>query len=221
MAADSYKTIARPAETTYRQLSSKFLVYAYPVESEAEIKEHLDVLRKRWFDATHHCYAWRLGAHGEQFRANDDGEPSSTAGKPILGQLLSQEVTNCLVVVVRYFGGTKLGVPGLIAAYKESTAQVLAECEIVERTVDVVLRVEFSYIVMNDIMRIVKDMQPKFLGQEFDNVCTMHLSIRESESEIGSTTRVVRVGVHQDANASCPTTRSACRYCSRFLQAFS
>ena len=183
MAADSYKTIARPAETTYRQLSSKFLTYAYPVETEEEIKEYLDALRKRWFDATHHCYAWRLGPHGEQFRANDDGEPSSTAGKPILGQLLSNEITNCLVVVVRYFGGTKLGVPGLIAAYKESTAQVLAECEIVERTVDVVLKVEFSYIVMNDIMRIVKDMQPKVLSQDFDNLCTMHLSIRESESE--------------------------------------
>ena len=183
MASDSFKTIARAAETTYRQLSSKFLVYAYPVETEGEIKEHLDALRKRWFDATHHCYAWRLGPHGEQFRANDDGEPSSTAGKPILGQLLSQEITNCLVVVVRYFGGTKLGVPGLIAAYKESTAQVLAECEIIEKTVDVVMRVEFSYIAMNDIMRIVKDMQPRIVEQVFDNLCTMTLSIRESESE--------------------------------------
>lgn len=183
MAQDSYKTIARPAETTYRQLSSKFLVYAYPVETETEIKEHLDALRKRWFDATHHCYAWRLGPKGEQFRANDDGEPSSTAGKPILGQLLSQEVTNCLVVVVRYFGGTKLGVPGLIAAYKESTALVLSECEIVERTVDVVMDVSFSYIAMNDIMRIVKDMQPKVINQVFDNLCTMTLSIREGDSE--------------------------------------
>ena len=183
MAQDSYKTIARPAETTYRQLSSKFLVYAYPVETEAEIKEHLDALRKRWFDATHHCYAWRLGAKGEQFRANDDGEPSSTAGKPILGQLLSQEVTNCLVVVVRYFGGTKLGVPGLIAAYKESAALVLSECEIVERTVDVVIDVSFSYIAMNDVMRIVKDMQPKVVNQVFDNLCTMTLSIREGDSE--------------------------------------
>jgi uncharacterized YigZ family protein len=183
VAADSYKTIARAAETTYRQLSSKFYTYAYPVETEAEIKEHLDALRKRWYDATHHCYAWRLGPHGEQFRANDDGEPSSTAGKPILGQLLSQEITNCLVVVVRYFGGTKLGVPGLIAAYKESTAQVLAECEIVERTVDVVVKVEFSYVAMNDIMRVVKDMQPRILEQLFDNLCTMTLSIRESDSE--------------------------------------
>ncbi|MBE6203043.1 MAG: YigZ family protein [Rikenellaceae bacterium] len=183
MASDSYKTIAKAQETTYRQLSSKFLVYAYPVETEAEIKEHLDALRKRWFDATHHCYAWRLGAHGEHYRANDDGEPSSTAGKPILGQLLSQEITNCLVVVVRYFGGTKLGVPGLIAAYKESTAQVLAECEIVERTVDVVVEVSFSYIAMNDVMRIVKDMQPRILEQLFDNLCTMRLSIRESDSQ--------------------------------------
>ena len=183
MAQDSYKTIARPAETTYRQLSSKFLVYAYPVETEAEIKEYLDALRKRWFDATHHCYAWRLGAKGEHFRANDDGEPSSTAGKPILGQLLSQEITNCLVVVVRYFGGTKLGVPGLIAAYKESTALVLSECEIVERTVDVVIEVSFSYIAMNDVMRIVKDMRPKVVDQVFDNLCTMTLSIREGDSE--------------------------------------
>ena len=183
MAQDSYKTIARAAETTYRQLSSKFLVYAYPVETETEIKEHLDALRKRWFDATHHCYAWRLGAKGEHFRANDDGEPSSTAGKPILGQLLSQEITNCLVVVVRYFGGTKLGVPGLIAAYKESTALVLSECEIVERTVDVVIDVSFSYIAMNDVMRIVKDMQPKVVDQVFDNLCTMTLSIREGDSE--------------------------------------
>lgn len=183
MAADCYKTIARAAEITYRQLSSKFYTYAYPVETEEEIKEYLEALRKRWYDATHHCYAWRLGPHGEQFRANDDGEPSSTAGKPILGQLLSHDVTNCLVVVVRYFGGTKLGVPGLIAAYKESTAQVLAECEIVERTVDVVVRVEFSYVAMNDVMRIVKDMQPRIVEQLFDNLCTMTLSIRESESE--------------------------------------
>ena len=183
MASDSYKTIAQAQETTYRQLSSKFLVYAYPVETEAQIKEHLDALRKRWFDATHHCYAWRLGPHGEQFRANDDGEPSSTAGKPILGQLLSQEVTNCWVVVVRDFGGTKLGVPGLIAAYKESTALVLSECEIVERTVDTTIRVSFSYIAMNDVMRIVKDMQPRIVEQLFDNLCTMTLSIRESESE--------------------------------------
>lgn len=183
MALDSYKTIVRAAETSYRQLSSKFLAYAYPVESEEQIKELLDALRKRWYDATHHCYAWRLGAHGEQFRANDDGEPSSTAGKPILGQLLSQDITNCLIVVVRYFGGTKLGVPGLIAAYKESAELVLAECEVVERTVDSVIELEFSYIAMNDVMRIVKDMQPRIISQQFDNLCRMTLAIRRSEAE--------------------------------------
>lgn len=200
MAEDSYKTIARPAETTCRQLSSKFLVYAYPVETEAEIKEHLDALRKRWFDATHHCYAWRLGAHGERFRANDDGEPSSTAGKPILGQLLSADITNCLVVVVRYFGGTKLGVPGLIAAYKESTAEVLSLCEVVERTVDVTIRVSFSYIAMNDVMRIVKELQPRVVEQQFDNLCTMTLSIRESDAEqlIGRLEKVEGATVEQE-----------------------
>jgi uncharacterized YigZ family protein len=180
---DSYLTIDGNAEAIFKEKSSKFLCYAFHVESEEEIAACLEPLRKRYYDATHHCYAWRLGPHGEQFRANDDGEPSSTAGKPILGQLLSQEVTNCLVVVVRYFGGTKLGVPGLIAAYKESTAQVLAECEIVERTVDTTIRVSFSYIAMNDVMRIVKDMQPRIVEQLFDNLCTMTLSIRESESE--------------------------------------
>ena len=180
---DSYLTIAEPAECTMRERSSKFLSFAYPVTDEEQIRAHLDTLHKQYYDATHHCYAWRLGPKGEHSRANDDGEPSSTAGKPILGQLLSREVTDCLVVVVRYFGGTKLGVPGLIAAYKESTALVLSECEIVERTVDVRISVSFSYVVMNDIMRIVKDMQPKVLGQEFDNLCTMTLSIREGDSE--------------------------------------
>ena len=181
---DSYLTIAEAAECAMRERSSKFLSYAYPVTSEEQIRAHLDTLHKQYYGATHHCYAWRLGPHGEQFRANDDGEPSSTAGKPILGQLLSNDVTNCLVVVVRYFGGTKLGVPGLIAAYKESTAQVLAECEIIEKTVDVTVDVEFSYFVMNDIMRIVKELQPRVVSQEFDNACKMRLLVRESESEV-------------------------------------
>jgi uncharacterized YigZ family protein len=160
------------------------LVYAYPVETEGEIKEHLDALRERWFDATHHCYAWRLGPHGEQFRANDDGEPSSTAGKPILGQLLSNEVTNILVVVVRYFGGTKLGVPGLIAAYKESAAAALDAAKVVERTVDTRIKVDFSYVVMNDVMRIIKEEQPTIEEQTFDNLCSMTLSIRNSRADI-------------------------------------
>ena len=122
MAEDTYLTLEAAAEAASRERSSKFLAYAYPVRTEEEIREHLDALRKRHFDATHHCYAWRLGPRGERYRTNDDGEPSGTAGKPILGQLLSAEVTDCLIVVVRYFGGTKLGVPGLIAAYREAAA---------------------------------------------------------------------------------------------------
>ncbi len=184
MASDSYFTISAPAQIIYKEKSSKFLTFAYPVVSEDEIATHLEVLRKEHYDATHHCYAWRLGAKGEKSRANDDGEPSSTAGKPILGQLLSREVTNCLVVVVRYFGGTKLGVSGLIEAYRDSTAEVLDEADIVELTVDITVRISFSYVVMNGVMKVVKELCPKIKRQEFDNLCTMELSIRESQSEI-------------------------------------
>jgi uncharacterized YigZ family protein len=180
---DSYLTIAADAEAIFKEKSSKFLCYAYHVESEEEISLYLEALRKQYYDATHHCYAWRLGPFGERFRANDDGEPSSTAGKPILGQLLSREVTDCLIVVVRYFGGTKLGVPGLIAAYKESAAAVLDAAEIIERTVDTRLRVDFSYMVMNDVMRIIKEEQPRIEEQTFDNLCSMTLSIRNSRAE--------------------------------------
>lgn len=183
MAEDCYRTIAEPAESSCRERSSKFLSYIYPVEREEEIRELLEALRKRYYDATHHCYAWRLGPHGENYRANDDGEPSGTAGKPILGQMLSNEITDCLIVVVRYFGGTKLGVPGLIAAYKESAADAIAAARIVERTVDRSLRVDFSYMAMNDIMRVVKEEQPRIMEQTFDNLCTMQLSIRESCAE--------------------------------------
>ena len=181
--SDSFLTISAPAEAIYKEKSSKFLTYAYPVHSEEEIRELLDALRKRYYDATHHCYAWRLGPHGEQFRSNDDGEPSGTAGKPILGQLLSNSLTNCLIVVIRYFGGTKLGVPGLIAAYKESAAEVIAEAEIIEQTVATYFTIEFPYLVMNDVMRIIKEEQPNILSQDFDNLCTMRLSIRESRAE--------------------------------------
>ena len=180
---DSYLTIAAPAEAIYKERSSKFLTYAYPVESEEEIKELLDALRKEYYDATHHCYAYRLGPQGDLFRANDDGEPSGTAGKPILGQLLSANVTNCLVVVVRYFGGTKLGVSGLIQAYKESTSEVLAVSDIIEKTVDRVIRVDFSYISMNGVMRVIKEMSPRIDDQLFDKLCTMRLRIRESEAD--------------------------------------
>ncbi len=180
MEEDRYLTVARDAEAASRERSSKFLAYIYPVKSEEEIRQRLDALRKRYYDATHHCYAWRLGPRGEQFRSNDDGEPSGTAGKPILGQLLSASLTDCLAVVVRYFGGTKLGVPGLIAAYREAIAEAIAAAEVVERTVDRTLRVEFPYVAMNDIMRTVKEMQPRIEEQLFDNLCSMRLSIRAS-----------------------------------------
>lgn len=181
---DIYRTIAAPAEAIYKERSSKFLAYAYPVESEEEVKAHLDKLRKEYFDATHHCYAYRIGAEGEQFRANDDGEPSGTAGKPILGQLLSAQLTNCLVVVVRYFGGTKLGVSGLIQAYKESTAEVLATSDIIEKTVDTLFEVEFPYIAMNGVQRVIKEVSPRIDSQNFDNLCTMTLRVRKSEAPI-------------------------------------
>ena len=181
---DLDRTVAAPAEAACRERSSKCLAWIYPVRTEEEIREHLETLRKRFFDATHHCYAWRLGPRGEAFRANDDGEPSGTAGKPILGQLLSNELTDCLIVVVRYFGGTKLGVPGLIAAYKESAAAAIEAAQIVERTVDRIVTVDFPYVAMNDIMRAVKELQPRIEEQTFDNLCTLRLTIRESRADL-------------------------------------
>lgn len=197
---DSYLTIAAAAEAIYKEKSSKFLAYAYPVRTEEEIRELLEALHKRYYDATHHCYAWRLGPQGESFRSNDDGEPSGTAGKPILGQLLSHSLTDCLIVVVRYFGGTKLGVSGLISAYKESAAEVIGEATIIEKTVDRYFTVEYPYLVMNDVMRIIKDEQPNILAQEFDNLCTMRLSIRESRAEglLGKLRKVESVNIIED-----------------------
>lgn len=177
---DTYKTIVGQSEAAIRERSSKFLALAYHVTTAEQVKEIMDGLRKKFYDATHHCYAYRLGPKGEDFRANDDGEPSGTAGKPILGQLLSREITDCLVVVVRWFGGTKLGVPGLIEAYKESTAAVLDVCRVEERTVDRVLRLHYPFESMDGVMRAVKAVGPKVLEQTFDNVCTMRLAVRLS-----------------------------------------
>ena len=176
---DTFYTLGGEAEALYKDKGSKFLAYGYPVTCEEEIKGRLDALRKRCYDATHHCYAWRLGPKGESFRANDDGEPSSTAGRPILGQMLSREVTDALIVVVRYFGGTKLGVPGLIEAYKRWAALVLENAEIEQRTVDVQTTIRFSYLAMNDVMRIVKELHPQIIAQQFDNLCTMTLALRQ------------------------------------------
>lgn len=177
---DVYRTIAAPSQSAVRERGSRFLAYAWPVENEEQTKEHVDALRKKYHDATHVCYAWRLG---ERERANDDGEPSGTAGRPILGQILSRGLTNVLVIVVRWFGGTKLGVPGLIAAYREAAAEALDVASIEERTVDVRLRVQFGWEAMNDVMRAVKEFSPTVIAQEFDNRCIMELSIRKSLAE--------------------------------------
>lgn len=183
MEHDSYKTIAAPALAVTKDKGSRFLSYAYPIAQEQDVKPLLDALRKKHYDATHHCYAWRLGAQGELSRANDDGEPSSTAGKPILGQLLSNELTNMLIVVVRYFGGTKLGVAGLIGAYKEATAEVIEACEIIEKSVNALYDIEFSYFVMNDVMKVIKEVQPMVVRQAFDNLCVMSLAIRQGKED--------------------------------------
>lgn len=180
--SDVYRTLAGDSEAVLRERSSKFLAFAYHVEDEEQIRERLDALRKKYYDATHHCYAWRLGPKGETFRANDDGEPSSTAGRPILGQLLSNEVTDALIVVIRYFGGTKLGVSGLIETYKAAAAEAIGTNRIVERTVDDTVSVIFPYMTMNDIMRTVKELAPAIVEQDFDTVCTMKLRIRRSRA---------------------------------------
>ena len=181
---DIYKTIETPAEASIRERSSKFLAYAYPVTDAEQAREYLDALRKEYYDATHHCYAYRIGPQGEEYRANDDGEPSGTAGKPIRGQMMSREVTDCLIVVVRYFGGTKLGVTGLIGAYREAAAMVLEESTIIEKTVDTIFRAGFPYINMNDVMKVVKEEQPRIISQDFDNLCVITMAIRRGRAGV-------------------------------------
>jgi len=182
--SDIYKTIRDRSEGTYKEKGSKFLAFAYPVFSENEIKEHLAELRKEFYDARHHCYAWKLGIDGNRYRANDDGEPSGTAGKPIYGQLLSHELTNILIVVVRYFGGTKLGTSGLIHAYKTAAKDAIENTSIVELTVNDTIEVKFDYGVMNEVMRIIKDENPEIITQDFNLNCKMELSIRKSKTEM-------------------------------------
>lgn len=174
---DRYHSISAPSTGSYRDNGSKFLAFAYPVESEEEIREKLAALRKEYFDARHHCYAWRLGLKGEPWRANDDGEPSSTAGRPILGQILSAELSDILVVVVRYFGGIKLGVPGLIKAYKTATAEALAAATVVEKTACITFRITFGYLQMNDLMKVIKDLDLKILSQHFENECELTVNV--------------------------------------------
>lgn len=180
---DEYQTIATTSEGYYTEKRSKFLAFAHHVENINEIKEILAQYRKKYYDARHVCYAYMLGADRAEFRANDDGEPSSTAGKPILGQINSNELTDILIVVVRYYGGVNLGTSGLIVAYREAAADAIAHAEIVIRQVEEVITYTFAYPQMNDVMRIVKEMNPRILSQTYDNTCEIRLSIRQSEAE--------------------------------------
>ena len=181
--SDEYKTIQAASEGIYKEKGSKFIAYAYPIESEEETKEIIDSLKRQYYDARHHCFAWQLGMDGMNFSTNDDGEPSGTAGKPIHGQILSHELTNILIVVVRYFGGTKLGTSGLIQAYREAAADAIANAEIITKTIDNCYTILFEYADMNDVMRIIKEEEPNIHHQKFDLNCEIELSIRQSRSD--------------------------------------
>lgn len=177
---DTYKTITEPSEGIYTEKRSKFIAIALPVRTHEEIKTHLETYQKKYYDARHICYAYMLGHERTDFRANDNGEPSGTAGKPILGQINSNELTDILIIVVRYFGGIKLGTSGLIVAYKAAAAEAIATATIVEKTVDDEVTVLFEYPFMNDVMRIVKEEEPEILRQSYDMDCSMTLRIRRS-----------------------------------------
>ncbi len=177
---DSYRSIASRSEGLFKDNGSRFIALAFPVESETEIKEIVSSLKKEYHDARHHCYAYRLGYRGDIFRANDDGEPSSSAGRPILGQIDANGLSDILVVVVRYFGGIKLGIPGLIRAYKTSTADAISNARIIEKIASRRFRLSFGYLNMNDVMKTVKEMGLSPCRQEFGMECTMEVPVRLS-----------------------------------------
>ncbi|MCX2574342.1 IMPACT family protein [Pedobacter sandarakinus] len=178
---DTYRTIIDTSEGVYRDKGSKFLAYGYPFKSETELKPIIANLRNDHAKARHFCYAYRLTPDRSVFRVNDDGEPSGTAGRPILNCLLSEDVTNILVVVVRYFGGTLLGVPGLINAYKNATVNALSSSKVVSKTVNDVYEIAFEYILMNDVMKLIKDEELHVLSQNFDIKCTIMFEVRKSQ----------------------------------------
>lgn len=180
---DSYKSIPGPAEGLFKDNGSRFISFAFPVETEEEVKSIVGDLKKKYHDARHHCYAYRLGYLGDKFRANDDGEPSSSAGRPILGQIDSRGLSDVLVVVVRYFGGIKLGIPGLIRAYKTSTAEALDKAGCVEKIAGKWFSVRFGYEAMNSVMKILKDMDLQQKGQAFGAECTLQVWIRLSTED--------------------------------------
>jgi uncharacterized YigZ family protein len=180
--SDTYKTIIAPTEGIYKEKGSKFLSFAIPVSSADEVKEIVKNYRKEYYDSRHVCYAYMLGADRKEFRANDDGEPSGTAGRPILGQINSRELTNILVIVVRYFGGILLGTGGLVVAYKEATTDALDQAEVSEKTVDESISIVFDYVLMNEVMRIIKDTNAQISSQNFEDQCEMQLSIRKQDA---------------------------------------
>ncbi|MDR0794745.1 MAG: YigZ family protein [Tannerella sp.] len=183
MIADTYKTINNLAEGFYSEKRSRFLSFAIPVNTVAEVKSVLEKYRKQYYDAHHVCWAFMLGPERKEFRSNDDGEPSSTAGKPILGQIHSFGLTDILVVVIRYFGGIELGTSGLIVAYRTAAAEAMTAAEIVECTIGETIQIVFEYPNLNAVMRIVKELKPEILSQSFEMTCEMIFRIRKSEAE--------------------------------------
>jgi uncharacterized YigZ family protein len=183
MFEDTYKTIAAPSVGSYSEKRSKFLAYAFPVQTEAQVKERITEIQKKHNDARHHCYAYILGPNKDAYRMNDNGEPSGTAGRPIHGQLLSKDLTNTLVIVVRYFGGIKLGVSGLQNAYKIAAKEALDAATIIEKTIDEVYNVTFEYLQMNAVMQLMKDPYVTILQQQSDLNCTIRFSIRRREAD--------------------------------------
>ena len=178
LTSDNYKSIAGVSEGLYKDLGSKFIALAYPVETEAEARDIIGMVKKDYFDARHHCFAYRIGREGEKWRVNDDGEPSSTAGRPIYGQILSAGLSDILIVVVRYFGGTKLGVPGLIKAYKSAAQDAISNAVIVEKIASEQFTVKFGYEKMNDVMKTLKEMGLSPKGQDFDLECSLDVDVR-------------------------------------------
>jgi len=182
---DTYKTIASPSEEIlFKEKNSKFFGYAFPVSSEEEIKNHLDILRKQHYGAVHFCYAFQIGTDKIQFRANDDGEPSNTAGAPIYGQIQSFGLTNVLVVVVRFFGGIKLGVGGLISAYRTSAQMALEASEIIEKTINIHYIISFDYKNMNKVMRVIKEKNLEIISQNMNESCEIEIATRKKNAEI-------------------------------------
>ena len=180
---DTYSSIASLSKGLFKDNGSRFIAHAYPVETEEEVKAIVDSLRKEYHDARHHCFAYRLGLDGEKWRASDDGEPSGSAGRPILGQIDSMGLSDILVVVVRYFGGIKLGIPGLIRAYKTSTADALQSAEIVEKVAGRTCRLTFGYLSMNSVMKVLKDMDIPQSNQQFGSECSLDARVRLSQEK--------------------------------------